>query len=271
MVAHKDVDKVAFTGSTEVGRLIQQGSGLSNLKRVTLELGGKSPSIVLADTDLDYAVETAHMGLFYNMGQSCCAASRTFVEDKIYDEFVARSAERAKRRTVGDPFEMSTEQGPQVDKEQYEKILRMIEGGKKEGAKLVAGGDKYRDIDKGYFIQPTVFADVTDNMTICREEIFGPVQQLIRFKSLDEVIERANDTEYGLAAAIFSKDLDKVNYLIQGVRAGTVWVNTYNAFSSQMPFGGYKMSGIGRESGEYGLRNYTEVKSVIMKVAQKNS
>lgn len=219
---------------------------------------------------MDYAVETAHMGLFFNMGQCCCAGSRTFVEDKIYDEFVERSAERANKRTVGDPFELTTEQGPQVDKEQYEKILGLIDTGKKQGAKLVAGGNKYKD-RSGYFIQPTVFADVTDNMTICKEEIFGPVQQLIRFKNLDEVIERANNTDYGLAAAIFSKDLDKVNYLIQGIRAGTVWVNTYNALSAQMPFGGYKMSGFGRENGEYGLRNYTEVKSVIMKVSQKNS
>lgn len=270
LVAHKEVDKVAFTGSTEVGKLIQQGSGLSNLKRVTLELGGKSPNIILADSDMDYAVETSHMGLFFNMGQCCCAGSRTFVEDKIYDEFVERSAERAKKRTVGNPFELTTEQGPQVDKEQYDKILGMIETGKKQGAKLVAGGDTYKDM-AGYFIQPTVFADVTDNMTIAKEEIFGPVQQLIRFKKLDEVIERANATEYGLAAAIFSKDLDKVNYLIQGIRAGTVWVNTYNALSSQAPFGGYKMSGFGRENGEYGLHNYTEVKSVIQKVTQKNS
>lgn len=171
---------------------------------------------------------------------------------------------------MGNPFELTTEQGPQVDKEQYDKILGMIETGKKQGAKLVAGGDTYKDMP-GYFIQPTVFADVTDNMTIAKEEIFGPVQQLIRFKKLDEVIERANATEYGLAAAIFSKDLDKVNYLIQGIRAGTVWVNTYNALSSQAPFGGYKMSGFGRENGEYGLHNYTEVKSVIQKVTQKNS
>lgn len=270
LVANTNVDKVAFTGSTEVGKLIQQGSGLSNLKRVTLELGGKSPNIILADTDMDYAVETSHMGLFFNMGQCCCAGSRTFIEDKIYDEFVERSAERAKKRTVGNPFELTTEQGPQVDKEQYQKILGLIETGKKQGAKLVAGGGKYED-RSGYFIQPTVFADVQDNMTICKEEIFGPVQQLIRFKNLDEVIERANNTEYGLAAAIFSKDLDKVNYLIQGIRAGTVWVNTYNSLSAQTPFGGYKMSGFGRENGEYGLQNYTEVKSVIQKVTHKSS
>nr|ABV69001.1 aldehyde dehydrogenase [Drosophila melanogaster]ABV69002.1 aldehyde dehydrogenase [Drosophila melanogaster]ABV69003.1 aldehyde dehydrogenase [Drosophila melanogaster]ABV69004.1 aldehyde dehydrogenase [Drosophila melanogaster]ABV69005.1 aldehyde dehydrogenase [Drosophila melanogaster] len=267
---HCDVDKVAFTGSTDVGKLIQLASGNTNLKRVTLELGGKSPNIILSDTDMDYAVETAHFGLFFNMGQCCCAGSRTFVEDKIYDEFVERSAERAKKRTVGNPFDLNTEQGPQVNEEQMEKILGMIKTGKKQGAKLVAGGSRPEGLP-GYFVQPTVFADVQDDMTIAREEIFGPVQQLIRFKKLDEVIERANNSEYGLAAAVFTKDLDKANYIVGGLRAGTVWVNTYNVFAAQAPFGGYKMSGHGRENGEYALSNYTEVKSVIVKVAQKNS
>nr|CAD7590250.1 unnamed protein product [Timema genevievae] len=290
LVHHNKVDKVAFTGSsevsviygviilyedklgvilTEVGKLIQTGSGQSNLKRVTLELGGKSPNIILGDVDLDYAVEQAHFGLFFNMGQCCCAGSRTFVEDSIYDEFVARSAERAKKRTVGDPFDLNIEQGPQVDDEQLGKILSLIDTGKKQGARLVAGGARHGD--KGYFIQPTVFADVKDSMTIAREEIFGPVQQILRFKSLDEIIERANDTPYGLAAAVFTKDIDKAFYLVQGVRAGTVWVNTYNILGAQAPFGGYKMSGIGRENGSYGLENYTEVKSVIVKIPQKNS
>ncbi|XP_055703563.1 aldehyde dehydrogenase, mitochondrial [Phlebotomus papatasi] len=269
LVHHPDVDKVAFTGSTKVGRLIQQGSSAVNLKRVTLELGGKSPNIILADTDLDYAVETSHFGLFFNMGQCCCAASRTYVEDSIYDEFVERSAERAKKRIVGNPFDLNTEQGPQVDEKQFKKIVRLIDSGKKQGAKLVAGG---APVDgPGYFVQPTVFADVQDDMEISREEIFGPVQQLARFKSLDEVIKRANDSDYGLAAAIFSKNIDKVNYLVQGLRAGTVWINTYNAFGAQVPFGGYKMSGHGRENSEYALRNYTEIKSVITRVQQKNS
>jgi len=267
---HTDVDKVAFTGSTEVGKLIQQASGNTNLKRVTLELGGKSPNIVLADTDMDYAVETSHFGLFFNMGQCCCAGSRTFVEDKIYDEFVERSAERAKKRTVGDPFDLNTEQGPQVDNEQLQKILQLIKTGKDQGAKLVAGGNRAQGLP-GYFVEPTVFADVQDDMTIAREEIFGPVQQIIRFKKLDEVIERANNSEYGLAAAVFTKDIDKANYIVQGLRAGTVWVNTYNVLASQMPFGGYKMSGHGRENSEYALQNYTEVKSVIVRMAQKNS
>jgi len=270
LVDHWDVDKVAFTGSTEVGKLIQQGSGKSNLKRTTLELGGKSPNIILADADLPTAVETAHFGLFFNMGQCCCAGSRTFVQEKIYDEFVERSAERAKKRTVGNPFEANVEQGPQVDKEQFDKILGLIETGKNEGAKLVAGGGRYQGLP-GYFVEPTVFAEVKDDMTIAKEEIFGPVQQIIRFKDLDEVIERANQTDYGLAAAVFSQDIDKVNYIVQGLRAGTVWVNTYNLLGAQAPFGGYKMSGHGREGGEYGLQNYTEVKSVIQRIPRKNS
>lgn len=269
LVENMDVDKVAFTGSTPVGQLIKQGAGRTNLKRVTLELGGKSPNIILDDCDLEEAVEGAHFGLFFNMGQCCCAGSRTFVHEKIYDQFVARSAERAKKRTVGNPFDLNTEQGPQIDLEQQNKILEMIESGKKAGAKLVAGGKKCGD--KGYFIEPTVFADVTDNMRIAREEIFGPVQQLIKFKTIDEVIERANNSEYGLAAAVYSKNIDKVNTIIQGVKAGTVWVNCYNVIDAQSPFGGYKMSGNGRELGEYGLEAYTEVKSVIMKVPIKNS
>ncbi|KAK7869070.1 hypothetical protein R5R35_000789 [Gryllus longicercus] len=269
IVNHPDIDKVAFTGSTEVGKLIQQGAGRTNLKRVTLELGGKSPNIILGDVDMNYAVEQAHFGLFFNMGQCCCAGSRTFVEDSIYDEFVERSAERAKKRTIGNPFDLSVEQGPQIDNEQYNKILGLIKSGQKDGAKLVAGGSAHGK--EGYFIQPTVFADVKDDMTIAREEIFGPVQQILRFKSLDEVLERANKTDYGLAAAVFTKDIDRANHIIQGLRAGTVWVNCYNIINPQAPFGGFKMSGNGRELGEYGLEAYTEVKTVIVKIPQKNS
>jgi len=269
LVQHHGVDKVAFTGSTEVGKLIMQDAGQSNLKRITLELGGKSPNIILSDTDLDYAVEQAHFGLFFNMGQCCCAGSRTFVEDSIYDEFVERSAARAKNRTIGSPFDLSVEQGPQVDEEQMTKILHLIDSGKKQGAKLVAGGSRHGD--KGYFVQPTVFADVQDDMTIAKEEIFGPVQQILRFRKLDELIDRANKTDYGLAAAVFTKDIDKALHLVQGIRAGTVWVNCYNVLGSQTPFGGFKMSGNGRELGEYGLQAYTEVKSVIVKIPQKNS
>uniref|UniRef100_A0A7N5ZRW8 aldehyde dehydrogenase (NAD(+)) n=1 Tax=Anabas testudineus TaxID=64144 RepID=A0A7N5ZRW8_ANATE len=261
---HMDIDKVAFTGSTEVGHLIQQAAGSSNLKKVTLELGGKSPNIILSDANMEEAVEQSHFGLFFNQGQCCCAGSRTFVQADIYDEFVERSAERAKRRVVGNPFDFQTEQGPQVDQEQFNKILGYISSGKREGAKLMCGGGVAAD--KGYFIQPTVFGDVQDNMTIAREEIFGPVMQILKFKTVEEVIERANNTKYGLAAAVFTKDIDKAMYVSHGLRAGTVWVNCYNVFGVQAPFGGYKASGNGREMGEYGLENYTEVKTVIAKI-----
>jgi len=269
LVHHVDVDKIAFTGSTEVGRLIMKGAGESNLKKVSLELGGKSPLIIFADADLDTAVELAHFGLFYNMGQCCTAASRCYVQEGIYDAFVQKSVERAKRRTTGDPFDAKNEAGPQIDDDQFKKILELIESGKKEGAKLMCGGERLGD--KGYFIQPTVFADVKDNMRIAREEIFGPVQQIIKFKTLEEVIPRANDTRYGLAAAVFTKDIDKAITIANSVQAGTVWVNCYHAIGPQAPFGGYKESGIGRDSGEDGFREYCQVKTVTVKIPHKNS
>lgn len=265
---HPDVDKVAFTGSTEIGKLIQTAAA-KNLKRVTLELGGKSPNIILKDADMEQAVEQAHFGLFFNQGQCCCAGSRVMVEESIYDEFVERSVERAKKRTVGNPFDQCNEQGPQVDKEQFEKILGYIEDGKKEGATLAYGGS--RAGDKGYYIQPTVFSDVSDDMKICREEIFGPVQAIQKFKTLEEVANRANKNSYGLAAAIFSKDIEKATYLSHALRAGTVWINCYNVFSAMAPFGGYKESGSGRELGSYGLEAYTEVKTITTHIGKKNS
>ena len=261
---HMDVDKVAFTGSTEVGRLIMEASAKSNLKRVTLELGGKSPNIVFADADLDQAIEGAHFALFFNQGQCCCAGSRLFVEETAYDEFVERSATRARRRTVGDPFDPATEQGPQVDQDQYNKVMRYIESGKKEGARLVCGGGSVGD--RGYFIQPTVFADVKDDMTIAREEIFGPVMSIIKFRDIDEVVQRANRTEYGLAAAVWTRDIGKAHAIADNVRAGTVWINCYDVFDAAAPFGGFKQSGMGRELGEYGLQQYTEVKTVTVKL-----
>ncbi|XP_044121824.1 retinal dehydrogenase 1 isoform X1 [Neovison vison] len=267
--SHMDIDKVAFTGSTEVGKMIKEAAGKSNLKRVTLELGGKSPCIVFADADLDNAVEFAHHGLFYHQGQCCIAASRLFVEESIYDEFVRRSVERAKKYVLGNPLTPGVSQGPQIDKEQYEKILDLIESGKKEGAKLECGGRPWGN--KGYFIQPTVFSNVTDEMRIAKEEIFGPVQQIMKFKSLDDVIKRANNTFYGLSAGIFTKDIDKAITVSSALQAGTVWVNCYSVVSAQCPFGGFKMSGNGRELGEYGLHEYTEVKTVTMKISQKNS
>jgi aldehyde dehydrogenase (NAD+) len=261
---HMDVDKVAFTGSTEVGHLVMEAAARSNLKRVTLELGGKSPNIVFADTDVDEAVEGAHFGLFFNHGQCCCAGSRVFVEQKIYDQFVEKSSHRAKNRTVGDPFDPKTEQGPQVDEAQFDKVMGYIESGKSEGANMVCGGERVGD--RGYFIQPTVFADVQDEMKIAREEIFGPVMSIIPFKSVDEVVERANRTTYGLAAAVWTRDIKKAHAIANNVRAGTVWVNCYNVLDPRAPFGGFKQSGIGRELGEYGLQQYTEVKTVISKM-----
>jgi len=264
LARHMDVDKVAFTGSTEVGHLIMRAAADSNLKRVTLELGGKSPNIVFADADMDKAIEGAHFALFFNQGQCCCAGSRLYVEEKAYDEFVEKSAARAKKRTVGNPFDKNTEQGPQVDQDQFNKVMGYIDTGKKEKAKLVAGGNRVGE--KGYFIEPTVFADVQDNMKIAQEEIFGPVMSILKFKDINEVVERANKSLYGLAAAVWTKDITKAHAIADGVRAGTVWVNCYDVFDAAAPFGGYKQSGIGRELGEYGLSNYTEVKTVTIKL-----
>ncbi len=261
---HQDVDKVAFTGSTEVGHLIMEAAAKSNLKRVTLELGGKSPNIVFADADMDEAIEGAHFALFFNQGQCCCAGSRLYVEEKAYDQFVEKSVARAKSRTVGDPFDAKTEQGPQVDDAQFEKVMSYIAAGKKEGAKLLAGGNRVGN--RGYFVEPTVFADVKDDMKIAREEIFGPVMSILKFKSIDEVVERSNRTEYGLAAAVWTRDIGKAHSIANKVRAGTVWVNCYDVFDAAAPFGGFKQSGIGRELGEYGLQQYTEVKTVTVKL-----
>jgi aldehyde dehydrogenase (NAD+) len=264
IASHMDVDKVAFTGSTEIGRLVMEAAAKSNLKGVTLELGGKNPNIVFADADLDEAVEGAHAGLFVNQGQSCCSGSRVFVEKKIYDEFVEKSVARAKKRTVGDPFDPGTEQGPQVDQSQFDKVMGYIESGRSEGATLACGGERVGD--RGYFIQPTVFADVQDHMKIAREEIFGPVMSIIPFSDVDEVIMRANRTNYGLAAGVWTRDIKKVHAVANGVRAGTVWINCYHVLDTRAPFGGFKQSGIGRELGEYGLQQYTEVKTVIVKL-----
>ncbi|KAL4623167.1 retinal dehydrogenase 1-like [Arapaima gigas] len=266
---HMDVDKVAFTGSTDVGKLIKKAAGNSNLKRVTLELGGKNPNIVFADSDLEHAVEQAHHGLFFNQGQCCLAGSRVFVEEPIYEEFVRRSVERAKKRVLGNPLVPGVDQGPQIDKKQFDKILELIESGRREGAKLECGGGAWGQ--NGYFIQPTVFSDVTDDMRIAKEEIFGPVQQIMKFSSIEEVIRRSNSTQYGLAAGVFTNDINKALTISSALQAGTVWVNCYNAMSSQCPFGGFKMSGNGREMGEYGLHEYTEVKTVTIKIPQKNS
>ncbi|KAM3876620.1 retinaldehyde dehydrogenase 3 [Diretmus argenteus] len=266
IAAHMDVDKVAFTGSTEVGQLIKEAAAKSNLKRVTLELGGKNPCIVFADSDLQLAVEETQKGAFYNQGQCCTAASRVFVEESIYEEFVRRSVESAKNIVIGDPLEPQTSHGPQIDRQQFDKILALIESGKKEGARLECGG--FAVEGKSLFLQPTIFSGVKDHMRIAKEEIFGPVQCIFTFKSQQEAIERANSSEYGLVAAVFTRSMDRALSVSAALETGTVWVNCYNALHAQTPFGGYKMSGNGRELGEYALAEYSEVKAVTIKLSE---
>ena len=261
LVDHPDVDKIAFTGSTETGQLIMKQCA-NTLKRVTLELGGKSPNIVFADADLDAAVLGADVGLFLNQGQCCCAGSRLFVEESIHEEFVGRIVERAKTRPLGDPFSEDTVQGPQIDQTQFDKIMDYIDRGQSQGAKLLAGGERHGD--RGYFVQPTVFDQVSDDMDIARDEIFGPVMSILPFRDVDEVVERGNRTLYGLAAAVWTRDGAKAHKVAHALRAGTVWINCYDVFDAGASFGGFKQSGIGRELGEAALRNYTEHKTITM-------
>ncbi|TXT20052.1 MAG: aldehyde dehydrogenase (NAD+) [Planctomycetota bacterium] len=261
LVKHPGVDKIAFTGHYETAQKIMVDAS-QTLKRLTFELGGKSPNVVFADADLDAAVAGAEFGLFFNQGQCCCAGSRLFVEQSVHAKFVEKIVARAKTRQIGDPFDPKTTQGPQVDADQFNKIMSYIDKGKSEGANCLTGGNRVGT--KGFFIEPTVFDNVRDDMSIAKDEIFGPVMSILPFSGVDEIIDRANNTYYGLAAAVWTKDVQKAHKFAASVRAGTVWVNCYDVFDAAAPFGGFKMSGIGRELGAAALANYTESKTVTM-------
>jgi aldehyde dehydrogenase (NAD+) len=260
IASHEDVDKVAFTGSTEVGKIVTQTAS-KTMKRVSMELGGKSPLIICEDADLDHAVACAQVGVFFNQGQVCTASSRIFVHEKVHDAFVAKLVESTKKRSQGNGME-KVDMGPQVSAEQRDTVWSYIESGKLEGATVATGGEAVNH--PGYFIQPTIFTNVLDNMKIAREEIFGPVMSVLRFSSLDEAIVRANKSVYGLAAGIITRDINTAFKFANRIKAGTVWINTYNSFDTAQPFGGFKQSGMGRELGEYALQMYTEPKTIMI-------
>ncbi|EGN97195.1 hypothetical protein SERLA73DRAFT_57037 [Serpula lacrymans var. lacrymans S7.3] len=258
--SHMKIEKVAFTGSTLVGRKIMEAASKSNLKNVTLELGGKSPNIIFDDADLDQAVNWAAFGIFWNHGQTCCAGSRIFVHAKVYDEFLARFTAKTQSLKVGDPFLRETFQGPQVSEVQYNRIMSYINSGKQEGATVHSGGERHGT--EGFFIQPTIFTNTKPDMKIVQEEIFGPVGVVIKFEDDEDVVRQANDTVYGLAAALFTTNLNRAISVAHKLKAGTTWINCVNQLHSNVPFGGFKQSGIGRELGEYALHNYSNVKAV---------
>lgn len=262
IVDHPDVDKVAFTGSSAVGGIVRERCAKS-MKRVSCELGGKSPLIVFADADLDKAMDISMVGVYLNSGQCCCASSRIFVHEDVYDDFVQLAKAKCQALKFGDPLDDDNDFGPIVDKIQYEKVIGYIQKGLSEGARCVAGGE-CRKTKSGYYVKPTVFADCTDDMVIIKEEIFGPVMSILKFSTFDEAIKRANETMYGLGAGVCTKDMSLALKTANLIKAGTVWVNTYDNFDAAIPFGGYKMSGIGREKGEDALKGYTEVKCVCI-------
>lgn len=262
IVSHPNIPKIAFTGATSTGKHILK-SASEHLKRVTLELGGKSPNIIFEDADLDEAARTALFGIFYNSGQVCQAGSRILVHESVYDEFLEKLVARAQKLTVGPGTDMKNNLGPVINKEQHEKILNYIESGKSEGAKLLCGGNIPEDKENGYFVEPTVFSNVSSDMRIAQEEIFGPVVSVIPFKDDNEAVQIANDTIYGLAAAVWTRDIKRGLRMAQRVKSGTLWINTYQVLSPTLPFGGFKQSGIGRENGLRALDNYLETKSVI--------
>ncbi len=261
LVQHPGVDKIAFTGEHRTAQIIMRNAAES-LKRLTFELGGKSPNVILADADLDAAAAGTHFGLFFNQGQCCCAGSRVFVEESVHDEFVDKLKKLATNRRLGNPLDRDTEQGPQIDQAQFDKILSYIDKGNAQGARCVVGGKRFGD--KGYFIEQTIFDGVTDDMAIAQDEIFGPVMSVLKYKDWDDLIARANQTFYGLAAAVWTSNVGKAHDFARRVRAGTIWVNCYDVFDAAAPFGGFKMSGQGRELGEEGLRAYSETKTVTI-------
>ena len=264
IAAHMDIDKVAFTGSTLVGRSIMKAAAGSNLKKVTLELGGKSPNIVFDDADIEQTISWVNFGIYMNHGQCCCAGSRIYVQEGIYDKFLDAFKARAQKNVVGAPHEPSTFQGPQVSQLQFDRIMGYIEEGKKAGAKIETGGERHGT--EGYFIQPTIFSNVSEDMKIMQEEIFGPVCSIAKFKDEADAIKVGNNSTYGLAAAVHTTNINTAIRVSNALRAGTVWVNNYNMLSHQLPFGGYKESGIGRELGEAALANYTQTKTVNIRL-----
>ncbi|KAK7214206.1 hypothetical protein V2G26_021384 [Clonostachys chloroleuca] len=268
LASHTDVDKIAFTGSTQTGKEIMKLAS-SNLKSVTLETGGKSPLIIFNDADLHAAVGAAYPGIMANAGQNCTANSRVLVQEDIYDRFLKLFKSKAVSDTnIGDPFDEDTSQGPQVTRTQFNRILSYIQSGKDEGAKLVYGGKAYKNLnDKGFYLEPTIFSHVTPQMRIYREEIFGPVVVILPFKTEDEVVKMANDTEFGLAAAVFTRDISRAHRITRKIKAGTVWINNSQTVDPRIPFGGFKQSGIGQEQGEAGIRAYTNYKTVVVDLA----
>ena len=271
LASHPGIDKIAFTGSTEIGKVIAKAAA-ENLTKVSLELGGKAPNVIFADADLDQAVNGAMMGIFFNQGQVCCAGSRLFVEAKVKDEFLARFKEKADKIKVGDPMDKATLMGPQVSMEQLNKIKSYVAIAREEGATVFSGGaspELEGAFQNGYFFQPTIFSEVDNTMRVAQEEIFGPVTSVITFDNDDDLLRQANETMYGLSAGIWTRDITRAHRFAKAVKAGVVWINTYNMFNAASPFGGYKQSGYGREMGKHALELYTQVKSVWVDLSGK--
>lgn len=271
LASHPGIDKVAFTGSTEVGKIIAKAAA-DNLTKVSLELGGKAPNIVFADADLEQAVNGAMMGIFFNQGQVCCAGSRLFIEEGVKDEFLERLQEKSRKINVGDPLDQATQMGPQVSLEQLDRIKSYVDIGQREGAAVLCGGTSPElagEFQNGYFFQPTILSDVKNQMRVAQEEIFGPVVSVLSFTDEDDLIKQANATVYGLSAGIWTKDITRAHRFAKQVKAGVIWINTYNMFNAASPFGGYKQSGYGREMGKHALEMYTQVKSVWVDLSGK--